>query len=198
MDGTAGGIQGWPGAVAHIGCPLAVASAKVDPMTVDDPKTARASTPVAGADGLPKVPARRVAVVTCMDARVDPLPALDLGLGDAHVIRNAGAMVTDDVLRSLAISQAFLGTRAVVVMAHTDCGLCGLDEDAFRDGLAARAGEQPPWSAGSFVDVDTFVTEGAQRVRTCPFLRHTAAVSAVVFDVATRRVRPAASGNAGR
>ena len=165
-------------------------------MTEDHPKTA--SVPAAGTAGPPRVPARHVAVVTCMDARIDPLDALGLELGDAHVIRNAGAVVTDDVLRSLAISQALLGTRAVVVMAHTDCGLCGLDENAFGEDLAARAGEQAPWSAGSSADVDTFVTEGAGRVRTCRFLRHTAEVSAVVFDVATRQVRPAASGSAGR
>ncbi len=133
-----------------------------------------------------------------MDARVDPLPAVGLELGDAHVIRNAGAVVTDDVLRSLAISQAFLGTRAVVVMAHTDCGLCGLDEGAFRDDLAARAGGPPPWRAGAFADVDAFVAEGAERVRSCPFLQHTDEVSAVVFDVDTRQVRPAASGSRRR
>lgn len=167
-------------------------------MTEDRPKTAPEPAPATGAAGPPKVPARQVAVVTCMDARVDPLPALGLELGDAHVIRNAGAVVTDDVLRSLAISQAFLGTRAVVVMAHTDCGLCGLDEDAFRDDLEARTGERPPWSAGGFSDVDTFVTEGAERVRNCGFLRHGDEVSAVVFDVATRQVRPAAAGAPGR
>src|SRR4051795_10758084 len=97
---------------------------------------------------LPRVPARRTAIVTCMDARIDALAALGMHLGDAHVIRNAGALVTDDAIRSLAISQRMLDTRAVVVMGHTDCGLEGLDEDAALAAIAAEAGAPPPWPLG--------------------------------------------------
>ncbi len=166
-------------------------------MSDDEPQRAAGLASAAVAAGPPKVPTRRVAVVTCMDARIDPLAALGFELGDAHVIRNAGALVTDDVLRSLAISQALLGTRVVVVLAHTDCGLCGLDEDDFADELTARAGQRPAWSPGSFVDVDAFAEDGADRVRRCPFLRYTDDVRAAVFDVSTGQVRPTTGAGHG-
>src|SRR3954465_7192494 len=121
---------------------------------------------------LPRVPARRTAIVTCMDARIDPLAALGMHLGDAHVIRNAGALVTDDAIRSLAISQRMLDTRAVVVMGHTDCGLEGLDEEAALAAIAQEAGTAPSWRLGAFASVDDQVRASVARLRESPFVPH--------------------------
>ena len=118
----------------------------------------------------PRVPARRTAIVTCMDARIDPLAALGMHLGDAHVLRNAGAIVTDDTIRSLAISQRMLHTRSVVIVGHTDCGLEGLDEEAALRELAEAAGTEPPWPLGSFEHVEDQVRESVRAVRESPFV----------------------------
>ncbi|EST34480.1 hypothetical protein N566_18555 [Streptomycetaceae bacterium MP113-05] len=138
--------------------------------------------------GLTAGPARHVAVVTCMDARIDVPAALGLELGDHHTLRNAGGVVTDDVIRSLAISQRALGTRSVVVVHHTGCGMLTITED-FRHELQAESGQRPPWAVEAFGDPDDEVRQSMRRVRTSPFLPHTDDVRGFVFDVATGRLR---------
>ncbi|MEU3934563.1 carbonic anhydrase [Streptomyces sp. NPDC029044] len=138
-------------------------------------------------------PALHVAVVACMDARLDPLQALGLELGDCHTIRNAGGVVTDDVIRSLTISQRKLGTRSVVLVHHTGCGMETLTED-FRGELEAEVGQRPSWAVESFQDAEQDVRQSMQRIRTSPFVPHTDDVRGFVFDVKTgllREVDPA-------
>ncbi len=137
---------------------------------------------------LAAAPARRLAVVTCMDARLEVLPALGLRIGEAHLIRNAGALVTPDVLRSLAISQRKLGTREVLVMGHTECGLTGFDDAAFRAELAEQTGQQPDWDAPGFTDVSASVAASVRRVRDCPWLPARDSVQGLVFDVRTGKI----------
>ncbi|MEU0106132.1 carbonic anhydrase [Streptomyces sp. NPDC006251] len=146
-----------------------------------------------GHAGMDAKPALHVAVVACMDARLDPLAALGLELGDCHTIRNAGGVVTDDVIRSLTISQRKLGTRSVVLVHHTGCGMETLTED-FRGELEAEVGQRPAWAVECFSDVDQDVRQSMQRVRTSPFLLHTDDVRGFVFDVKSgllREVDPA-------
>jgi carbonic anhydrase len=131
----------------------------------------------------PRVPARRTAIITCMDARIDPLAALGMHLGDAHVIRNAGALVTDDTIRSLAISQRMLHTRTIVIMGHTDCGLEGLDEEAAVQAIAEEAGTPPSWRPGSFDSVEEQVRASVEIVRQSPFVPHRDDVHGYVHDV---------------
>ncbi|MFF4711703.1 beta-class carbonic anhydrase [Streptomyces eurythermus] len=143
--------------------------------------------------GMDARPVLHVAVVACMDARLDLHEALGLELGDCHTIRNAGGVVTDDVIRSLTISQRKLGTRSVVLIHHTNCGLEALTED-FRSELEMEVGQRPAWAVESFRDVDQDVRQSMQRVRTSPFLLHTDDVRGFVFDVRTgllREVDPA-------
>ncbi|MFF5441483.1 beta-class carbonic anhydrase [Streptomyces achromogenes] len=143
--------------------------------------------------GMDARPVLHVAVVACMDARLDLHQALGLELGDCHTIRNAGGVVTDDVIRSLTISQRKLGTRSVVLIHHTNCGLESLTED-FRSELEMEVGQRPAWAVESFRDVDQDVRQSMQRVRTSPFLLHTDDVRGFVFDVRTgllREVDPA-------
>ena len=138
---------------------------------------------------LPRQPAKRVAIVTCMDARIDPARALGLEEGDAHVIRNAGGVVTDDVIRSLVISQRLLGTEAVVTIHHTDCGLLTLEHEKFAAELAAEAGTEPPFTLESFTDLDTSVTESLARIADSPFVAEKRSIRGFVYDVATGRLR---------
>ncbi|MGW0512347.1 beta-class carbonic anhydrase [Streptomyces olivaceoviridis] len=143
--------------------------------------------------GMDASPVLHVAVVACMDARLDLHKALGLQLGDCHTIRNAGGVVTDDVIRSLTISQRKLGTRSIVLIHHTGCGLEALTED-FRTELEMEIGQRPSWAVESFRDVDQDVRQSMQRVRTSPFLLHTDDVRGFVFDVRTgllREVDPA-------
>ncbi|WP_431984399.1 beta-class carbonic anhydrase [Streptomyces qinglanensis] len=143
--------------------------------------------------GMDARPVRSVAVVACMDARLDLHRALGLELGDCHTIRNAGGVVTDDVIRSLTISQRALGTRSVVLIHHTDCGLLNLTED-FRHELELEVGQRPSWAVESFKDLDQDVRQSVERVRTSPFLLHRDDVRGFVFDVTTgllREVAPA-------
>ncbi|MEU3610483.1 carbonic anhydrase [Streptomyces sp. NPDC035033] len=133
-------------------------------------------------------PVLRVAVVACMDARLDLHAALGLELGDCHTIRNAGGVVTDDVIRSLTISQRALGTRAVMLVHHTGCGLESLTED-FRHELEDEVGQRPAWAVEAFRDVDQDVRQSMRRVRTSPFLPHTDDVRGFVFDVTTGLLR---------
>ncbi|MEU8985276.1 carbonic anhydrase [Streptomyces sp. NPDC048558] len=138
--------------------------------------------------GMDARPVLHVAVVACMDARLDLHAALGLELGDCHTIRNAGGVVTDDVIRSLTISQRKLGTRSIVLIHHTGCGLESLTED-FRTELELEVGQRPAWAVESFHDVDQDVRQSMQRVRTSPFLVHTDDVRGFVFDVKTGLLR---------
>ncbi|MFE1949020.1 MULTISPECIES: beta-class carbonic anhydrase [Streptomyces] len=138
--------------------------------------------------GMDARPVLHVAVVACMDARLDLHAALGLELGDCHTIRNAGGVVTDDVIRSLTISQRALGTRSVVLIHHTNCGLEGLSDD-FRHDLEMEVGQRPSWAVEGFRDVDQDVRQSIQKVRTSPFLLHTDDVRGFVFDVKTGRLR---------
>lgn len=138
--------------------------------------------------GMDARPVLRVAVVACMDARLDLHAALGLQLGDCHTVRNAGGVVTDDVIRSLTISQRALGTRSVMLVHHTGCGLESLTED-FRHELEDEVGQRPSWAVEAFRDVDQDVRQSMQRVRTSPFLLHTDDVRGFVFDVTTGLLR---------
>ena len=144
--------------------------------------------------GMDARPVLKVAVVACMDARLDLHAALGLELGDCHTIRNAGGVVTDDVIRSLTISQRALGTRSVILVHHTGCGLESITED-FRIELEEEVGQRPAWAVEAFRDVDQDVRQSMQRVRTSPFLLHADDIRGFVFDVATgllREIDPAA------
>jgi carbonic anhydrase len=134
-------------------------------------------------------PSRRLAVVTCMDSRLDVFAALGLGDGEAHVLRNAGGVITDDVIRSLAISQRRLGTREVMLIHHTSCGMQTLTDDGFRAELQQAAGVAPAFAIESFSDLDADVRQSILRVRRSPFLEHRDLVRGFVYDVDTRRLR---------
>src|SRR5215468_2692080 len=117
-------------------------------------------------------PAKHVAVVACMDARLNPFGVLGLAEGDAHVIRNAGGAVTADVLRSLAISQRLLGTREIVLIHHTDCGMLTFADDEFRQGIEKEVGIRPQWAAEAFTDLDADVRQSIARITSDPFVPH--------------------------
>jgi carbonic anhydrase len=134
-------------------------------------------------------PSRRVAVVTCMDARVDVYAALGIHAGEAHVLRNAGGVVSDDVIRSLAISQRRLGTREVMLIHHTRCGMQTLADDAFRAELMEETGMAPAFAIESFGDLDADVRQSILRVRRSPFLVHRELVRGFVYDVDSHELR---------
>ena len=136
---------------------------------------------------LTPAPLSGLAIVACMDARLDVAEALGLRTGDAHIIRNAGGIATDDVIRSLIISQQLLGTDEIVVIGHTSCGLLGVDEDALRDRLAAASGRRLDLGFGSFDDLEASVLASVERLRSHPWLRPVP-VHGLVFDVATGRL----------
>lgn len=138
--------------------------------------------------GMDAKPVLRVAVVACMDARLDLHKALGLSLGDCHTIRNAGGVVTDDVIRSLAISQRALGTRSIILIHHTNCGMESITED-FRQELEMEVGQRPSWAVESYTDADQDVRQSMQRARTSPFLKHTDDVRGFVFDVTSGKLR---------
>jgi carbonic anhydrase len=138
---------------------------------------------------LPIPPARRTAVIACMDARLDVHAILGLAIGDAHVIRNAGGVVTDDAIRSLAISQRLLGTEEIVLIHHTDCGMLTFSDDQFREQVQADTGIKPPWSPESFTDLDADVRSSIGRIRTSPYVPHRDAVRGFVYDVHTGKLR---------
>jgi carbonic anhydrase len=137
---------------------------------------------------LPMPPKLHVAVVACMDARLDPARALGLEEGDAHVIRNAGGVVTDDVVRSLVISQRLLGTREIILIHHTDCGMLTFKDDAVKDQVAADTGIRPPFALEAFSDVEADVKQSAARIKASPFIPQTNNVRGFVYDVATGRL----------
>jgi carbonic anhydrase len=133
-------------------------------------------------------PSRRLAIVTCMDSRLDVFDALGLGDGEAHILRNAGGVITDDVIRSLAISQRKLGTREVMLIHHTDCGMQRLTDDGFRAELQAATGVSPAFAIESFTDADADVRQSVLRVRRSDFILHREVVRGFVYDVDTHRL----------
>ena len=134
-------------------------------------------------------PQRHLAVVTCMDSRLDVFAALGLEHGEAHVLRNAGGIITDDVIRSLAISQRRLGTREVMLIHHTDCGMQKITDDGFRMELQETTGIAPSFAIESFTDVEADVRQSIRRVRSSPFLTHRDVVRGFVYDVDTHQLR---------
>jgi len=139
--------------------------------------------------GLPMPPARKVAIVACMDARILPARLFGLEEGDAHVIRNAGGVVTDDEIRSLAISQRLLGTEEIMLVHHTDCGMLTFTDEEFEKALEEDTGEKPAWTAESFPDVDENVRQSIARVTDSPFIPHKDSVRGFVYDVETGALR---------
>jgi carbonic anhydrase len=138
-------------------------------------------------------PRRRLAILTCMDARIDPLALLGLTLGDAHVIRNAGGIADAGAVRSLVISQRKLATREVLVLQHTGCGVLGLDDEAFAREIEADSGVRPAWSGGGFTDLDESVRRSVAALRAEPALPRRDAVRGAVVDLATGAVREVAA-----
>jgi carbonic anhydrase len=138
---------------------------------------------------LAKEPAKRVAVVACMDARLHVSRVLGLEPGDAHVIRNAGGVVTDDTIRSLAVSQRLLGTEEIVVVRHTDCGMLGLDDADLRARIEKETGVRPEWTAESFDDLDDGLRDSIARIKASPFIASRDRVRGFVYDVETGRLR---------
>jgi carbonic anhydrase len=139
--------------------------------------------------GLPGPPSRKVAVLACMDARLDPARVLGLEEGDAHVIRNAGGVVTDDALRSLAISQHELGTEEIVLLHHTKCGMQTFTDDEFAEKLERETGSRPEWRAHAFADLEQDVRDSIDTIRSSPFIPRTDSVRGFVYDVDTGRLR---------
>jgi carbonic anhydrase len=137
------------------------------------------------AGDLPMPPAKQVAVLACMDARLNPYGALGLHEGDAHVIRNAGGVVTDDAIRSLAISQRLLGTREIVLIHHTDCGMLTFHDDDLKAAVEKETGLRPPFALEAFADVEEDVRQSIRRIQASPFVPHKDAVRGFVYDVRT-------------
>ena len=138
---------------------------------------------------LPLAPARKAAVVACMDARLNVYGALGLSEGDAHVIRNAGGVVTDDTIRSLAISQRLLGTEEIVLIHHTGCGMLTFTDDEFRGAIEADTGIKPEWAAESFADLHADVRQSVARIQASPFIPHKDAIRGFVYEIETGRLR---------
>jgi carbonic anhydrase len=138
---------------------------------------------------LPLPPAKQVAVVACMDARLNPYGLLGLSEGDAHVIRNAGGAVTDDVIRSLAISQRLLGTEGIMLIHHSDCGMLTFSDDEFRRQVEQETGIRPEWAAEAFSDLDADVRQSIARIKASPFIPRKDDVRGFVYEVETGRLR---------
>ena len=137
---------------------------------------------------LPLPPARHVAVLACMDARLDVYRALGLAEGEAHVIRNAGGVVTADEIRSLAISQRLLGTTEIVLVHHTDCGMLTFEDEDFRGSIEQEVGSRPEWHSEAFADLEEDVRASRQRILDSPYIPIKESVRGFVFDVATGRL----------
>ena len=146
---------------------------------------------------LPATPSKGLAVVACMDARFSVYEVLGLSEGEAHVIRNGGGVVTDDVIRSLAVSQHKLGTTEIVLIHHTDCGMTKTTDEAFAAELEAAAGEAPGWTLGAFSDPADSVRESIRRLEASPFVPYTDAIRGYVYDVAAGDLVPVDLGAAG-
>ena len=138
---------------------------------------------------LPLPPAKKVAVLACMDARLNPYGILGLQEGDAHVIRNAGGVVTDDEIRSLAISQRLLGTEEIILIHHTDCGMLTFSDDEFKRSIQDEVGIKPEWAAEAFGDLDEDVRQSVARIQASPFIPRKDSVRGFVYEVETGRLR---------
>jgi carbonic anhydrase len=138
---------------------------------------------------LPMPPAKKTAVVACMDARLDPARALGLQEGDAHVIRNAGGVITEDAIRSLAISQRLLGTEEIILIHHTDCGMLTFSDDEFKASIVQETGIKPGWAAEAFGDLDEDVRQSIARIKASPFIPKKDGVRGFVYEVETGRLR---------
>lgn len=138
---------------------------------------------------LPLPPGKKVALLACMDARLNPYGALGLKEGDAHVIRNAGGVVTDDEIRSLAISQRLLGTEEIILVHHTDCGMLTFTDDQFKKQIQDETGIKPPWAVEAFGDLDEDVRQSIARIKASPFIPKKHSVRGFVYDVSNGRLR---------
>ena len=155
-------------------------------MTVTDDYLANNADYAKSFDGpLPLPPSKHVAVLACMDARIDVYRVLGINEGEAHVIRNAGGVVTDDAIRSLAISQRLLGTTEIILIHHTDCGMLTFTDDDFKRSIQEETGVKPPWSAEAFPDVAEDVRQSLQRIQNSPFVTKHTSARGFIFDVAT-------------
>jgi carbonic anhydrase len=138
---------------------------------------------------LPLPPARKLAVLACMDARLNPYALLGLQEGDAHIIRNAGGVVTDDEIRSLSISQRLLGTEEIILIHHTDCGMLTFTDDAFKRSVQDDVGIKPEWAAEAFDDLDEDVRQSVARIKASPFIPRKDSVRGFVYEVESGRLR---------
>jgi carbonic anhydrase len=158
-------------------------------MTVTDDLLANNATYAESFEGpLPLPPAKHLAVLACMDARLNVYDILGLEEGESHVIRNAGGVVTDDEIRSLAISQRLLGTEEIILIHHTDCGMLTFTDDEFKRSIQDETGIKPEWAAESFSDLDEDVRQSIARIKASPFIPKTDSVRGFVFDVATGKL----------
>jgi carbonic anhydrase len=169
-------------------------STRGGPVTVTDELLRNAEVYAEGFDkgDLPIPPAKRVAVLACMDARLNLNGLLGLSEGDAHVIRNAGGVVTDDEIRSLAISQRLLGTEEIVLIHHTDCGMLTFRDDEFRQQLQQETGIKPAWAAETFDDLETDVRQSIARIEASPFIPHKDQIRGFIYDVTSGRLNEVA------
>ncbi|GAA1958268.1 carbonic anhydrase [Amycolatopsis minnesotensis] len=158
-------------------------------MTATDELLANNASYAEGFSGpLPLPPSKHVAVVACMDARLNVYGALGLNEGEAHVIRNAGGVITEDEIRSLAISQRLLGTEEIILVHHTDCGMLTFTDDEFKRSIEEDTGIRPPWAAEAFGDLEADVRQSIGRIRNSPFVPKKDSVRGFVFDVATGKL----------
>ena len=160
-------------------------------MSVTDELLANNDAYVAGFDkgDLPLPPGKKVAIVACMDARLNVYGALGLSEGDAHVIRNAGGVVTDDEIRSIAISQRLLGTEEIILIHHTDCGMLTFTDDEFKASVQDETGIKPEWAAEAFSDLETDVRQSIARIKASPFIPRKESVRGFIYEVETGRLR---------
>jgi carbonic anhydrase len=158
-------------------------------VTVTDDYLANNATYASSFGGpLPLPPSKHVAVVACMDARLDVYRLLGINEGEAHVIRNAGGVVSDDVIRSLAISQRLLGTQEVILIHHTDCGMLTFTDDDFKRSIQDETGVKPPWSAEAFSDLVEDVRQSLRRIENSPFVTRHESLRGFIFDIATGKL----------
>lgn len=135
------------------------------------------------------LPSKRVAVLACMDTRLIPSRILGLNEGEAHILRNAGGVVTDDAIRSLSLSQNVLGTEEIIILHHTECGMLNFTDEEYADRMEAETGERPTWSAHAFSDLEQSVRDSIARVRESPFIPKKDSIRGVIFDVKTGELR---------
>ena len=154
-------------------------------MTVTDQLLQNAQAYAASFDkgDLPLPPAKKLVVLACMDARINPFALLGLSEGDAHIIRNAGGVVTEDEIRSLAISQRLLGTEEILLIHHTDCGMLTFNDEEYKRSCKEEVGIEPTWAAEAFSDLDEDVRQSIARIKASPFIPRTDAVRGFVYDV---------------